>query len=111
MPCAVRETFEESGVWPFSGHIKIFNYGNNNFKSFINSNNISLSTITASKIYPWINWRTPDCKKIYPRQWNMLVSILDENSVNQNHVSDETVEMTWIGIKDALNCAECDKLR
>ena len=110
--CAVRETLEESGIWPLSGHIKTFNYSKDNFEKFIIVNNIQPRNIINSKIYPWMNWRTPNCIKIYSQQWDMqlFVSILTDSSVNKNHISDEAVEIIWINIKDALKRAECDDM-
>ena len=110
--CAVRETLEESGVWPFPSQIKTFDYDKNNFNNFIQTNKISLKSIFDSKIYPWINWRTPVCKKIYPQKWDMqmFVAILDECSIDSNFKGDESEEIIWIHIKDALDRVNSDNM-
>ena len=112
MMCAVRETLEESGVWPFPGQIKTFDYDKNDFKSFLQINNILPKIVFDAKIYPWINWRTPECKEIYPQQWDMqmFVAILGECSVDLNLKSNEVTEIIWVNIEDALDRVKFDNM-
>lgn len=53
-------------------------------------------------------WRTPDCKSIYPQQWDMQMFVCetDEVSVNENFTNDEAVEVNWFDIKEILQLNE-----
>lgn len=105
--CAIRETVEETGMWPFNGNVKNFNEIKNDFNSFLLCNNIKIESIIQERLHAWMCWRTPDCKSIYPQQWDlqMFVSKTDHVSVNNNFYCDETVEVNWFEVKDILYLA------
>lgn len=102
--CAIRETVEETGIWPFGENIKTFEYSRDKFNDFINLNAISLDKILKNNVYEWVNWRTPDCKKIYPQKWDMqmFVAEADKISMNPKFYSYETVEVNWMFVDEVL---------
>lgn len=102
--CAIRETVEETGIWPFEENIKTFEYNRDKFNDFIVLNGISFDQIIKKDVHSWINWRTPDCKKIYPQKWDMqmFVTETEEISNNPNFFSNETVEVSWMYADEVL---------
>lgn len=106
---AVRETFEESGIWLGTGSLP------DTLRNPLNDGEISLSAALAEHgarvdldvLLPWSWWVTPTAE---PRRYDtrFLVAIADQDG---SHDRRETVDSGWFRPEDALAAVDRGEVR
>ena len=102
--CAIRETLEETGIWPFDNKVRDFNYNENHFEEFLLSNRINIQKLLHDQIRYWFTWRTPENERVFKKQWDMSIFVTEVNdfSKRKNYSSPEAVETEWYDIDFVL---------
>lgn len=112
LAAAVRETFEESGVWLGEGNPgpeprAALNAGATTLADVLHGHPPGAS---VERLRPWSRWVTPDNE---PRRYDtrfFVAVIRDDDRMAARHDEGETVDSAWIYIDQAVSRAEAGEL-